>query len=320
MSKGYSRPHLSFNQQVSLLERRGLQISDHNKANKWLSQIGYQRLKPYWFSLRKISAANGRRLESFESGAKLADVVNLYIADKKLRLTFMDALERIEVSVRVQVSHTLGKRDMAAHRSTKHLDPSRSSKIELNQRQTRHRRWLGGADRSERRSKSDWVKEFIQKYGRPLPIWMAVETWDFGTLSHLYEISHPSDRKKIAAAYGVPNPEVFASWLRCLATVRNVCAHHGRLWNEPLVNQPKLPSASAVPELSHIKASSLPHTRLYAAAAITQYILNHINPTSKWHDRLAASLTDLAKNPRVSLLQMGFDPNWKRRLLWRKLG
>lgn len=317
MLNRYSRPHLPFDEQVRLLRRRKLTITDDDKAGRWLRLIGYQRLKPYWFPFRRVSKS-GKRLESFRAGASLRDVVDLYIADKGLRLIFTDALERIEVAIRVDVSHTLGKRDAFAHRSAMYLDPSRSRQVPANSKQTRHRLWLAHADRAERRSRVDWVREFVGKYSWPLPIWMAVETWDFGTLSRLFELAHPSDRKSIASHYGVANPEVFLSWLRCLSTVRNICAHHGRLWNEPLVNQPKLPRRNAIPELAHIQPGSDAHTRLYAAAAITQYLLTTITPTSRWRERLEKGLARVAKVNGVSVAQTGFGSGWTRRSLWRR--
>lgn len=316
MPTAYIRPHLSFNDQVALLKRRKLIITSDSTAVRWLSRIGYQRLKPYWFPFRAISAKTGKLLESFKAGSTLSDAVELYLADKALRLTFLDALERIEVSVRVSISHTLGRRDPFAHRSTAHLDPSRSRQLARNSTQTRHRAWLGRADRSERRSKTDWVQDFVRKYSWPLPIWMAVETWEFGTLSYLYEIAHPSDRKSIASQYGVGDSELFLSWLRCLATVRNTCAHHGRLWNEPLVNQPKLPKRNSIPELSHIVPGSAAHTRVYSAAAIAQFLLKTINPTSQWKHRLDHNLLAFSNVKPISLSQMGFVPGWKMQGLW----
>jgi abortive infection bacteriophage resistance protein len=317
MTTGYSRPHLSFKDQVALLKRRNLTITDDQKAEKWLRVVGYQRLKPYWFPFRRTSRITRKLLETFRLGTSLGDAVDLYIADKTLRLIFMDALERIEVAVRVDISHTLGKRDRFAHRSATFLDPSRSKQVAKNSKQTRHRVWLRHADRAERRSKVDWVQEFVGKYGWPLPIWMAVETWDFGTLSHLFELAHPSDRKSIAVQYGVADPEIFLSWLRCLSTVRNICAHHGRLWNEPLVNQPKLPKRNAIPDLSHIQPGSQAHTRLYAAAAIIQFVLKTITPLSHWHYRLENGLAKLARVKGISLSHTGFMAGWKARHLWQ---
>lgn len=47
-------------------------------------------------------------------------------------------------------------------------------------------------------------------------------------------------RRAIAAAYGV-DEQVLASWLRHLSLVRNICAHHSRLWNRDFTITPTLP-------------------------------------------------------------------------------
>ena len=51
----------------------------------------------------------------------------------------------------------------------------------------------------------------------------------------------------VAARYGLNNGRVFASWLRSLNYLRNVCAHHSRLWNRNIVDQPRLPGSAEVP-------------------------------------------------------------------------
>nr|WP_240162194.1 Abi family protein [Gluconacetobacter azotocaptans] len=91
-------------------------------------------------------------------------------------LLFLDAIERIEVALRVDLAHTLGKRDPWAHRSVGLLDAKRANAPF--QGSTRHQSWLIKADHSVTRSREDWVVEFGTKYSSPLPIWMAVEAWD----------------------------------------------------------------------------------------------------------------------------------------------
>jgi len=51
-----------------------------------------------------------------------------------------------------------------------------------------------------------------------------------------------ADKTVIAIKYGVQDFRVMKSWFRTLAFVRNVTvtAHHSRLWNKNLVDQPKL--------------------------------------------------------------------------------
>lgn len=59
------------------------------------------------------------------------------------------------------------------------------------------------ANQAITRSKDDWVKEFFATYNSPAPIWMAVEAWDFGTLSWLLAMAHPNGRAVIAKRYGL---------------------------------------------------------------------------------------------------------------------
>ena len=54
-----------------------------------------------------------------------------------------------------------------------------------------------------------------QQYGA-LPIWAAVEVWDFGLLSKLFAGMQHADQEQIATLYGAPSGQAFAQWLRSL--------------------------------------------------------------------------------------------------------
>jgi abortive infection bacteriophage resistance protein len=317
----YAKPHLDFSDQVQLLKGRGLDITNEWQAERHLARIGYYRLKDYWFPFRQSRPAvraDGSRytdiLEDFRPNTHFGHAVDLYVFDKRLRLLMADAIERIEVALRVDIAHTLGLRDSFAHRNTAFLDPKRS--IASRGRVTRHAQWLQRADEAERRSRADWIQEFKRKYLPPLPIWMAVETWEFGSLSHLVEMAHPSDRAKISRKYGIANPELLSSWIKTLSYVRNVCAHHGRLWNHPLVSQPMLPKATEVPLLLHIGVYNATQTRIYAAAAIAQFFLRVINPNSRWKERLNLLWNDFPAIPGINPSHAGFMPAWRTQALW----
>lgn len=146
---------------------------------------------------------------------------------------------------------------------------------------------------------------------------MSVETWDFGTLSHLLEIIHPVDRLAIATKYGIKNTKLLASWVKTLSNVRNICAHHGRLWNHPLVNQPMIPKKLDMPTMFHLGTYNFTQTRVYAAAAISQHFLSIINPKSSWKTRLMALWNDFPSIPGINPIQAGFMPAWRTWPLWR---
>lgn len=139
----YTKPHLPVPDQVSLLKRRGMIITDENKAADALHRIGYYRLSGYWHPMRKRQpyAAPGKPvfLDDFEQQAVFADVIDLYVFDKRLRLLMLDAIERVEVGLRVEMALLLSQRSPWAHRDPSQLDS----------------RFVGGRTRP---SHADWLQ------------------------------------------------------------------------------------------------------------------------------------------------------------------
>ncbi|MDN4634476.1 Abi family protein [Sphingomonas sp. PsM26] len=274
----YTKPHLSFADQLALLVQRGMVVTDQAKAVLHLQRIGYGRLTPYWQPFQQFvpdpnDATLSVRSEQFQANAEFRHAVDLHLFDKQLRLLFLDAVERIEVALRVDLAHALGRRDPFAHRSTAFLDAHRAN--QPFQGGTRHQSWLDNADRAVARSKEDWVKEYYATYSPPVPIWMAVETWDFGTLSWLLEMAHPNDRAAVAKRYGLL-PNTLVSWIKTLAFVRNISAHHARLWNAGIINQPMVPKPFEAPQLVHIGSDLERRTRVYGDAAVASYFVGRI--------------------------------------------
>lgn len=314
----YTKPHLSFADQLALLEGRGLDVTDQAKAIRHLERIGYGRLTPYWQPFQQRipdpqDASLTIRSDQFEPGAEFRHAVDLYLFDKQLRLLFLDAIERIEVALRVDLAHALGKRDPCAHRSSAFLDPNRANAPF--QGGTRHQVWLTKADDAIARSKDDWVSEFYATYSPPMPIWMAVETWDFGTLSWLLEMAHPNDRFAIAKRYNLL-PDTLVSWIRCLAFVRNISAHHARLWNTGIINQPQVPKPFEAPRMVHIGLDVVRRSRVYGAAAVASYLVKRINPGSSWASRMKAHWLGFPVMPFAAPAQAGFLPNWDQEAIW----
>ncbi|WP_298219730.1 Abi family protein [Halothiobacillus sp.] len=105
------KPWLSFADQLQRLRDRGLVVENKAAALDYLERIGYYRLSGYRYPLRGMDKAASNTLEkpvradTFEPGSRFEDVVRLYVFDKKLRLLALDALERIEMAIRVDVAH-----------------------------------------------------------------------------------------------------------------------------------------------------------------------------------------------------------------------
>jgi abortive infection bacteriophage resistance protein len=83
-------------EQVNLLQERGLIIDDKDSAERYLKNISYYHLSSYFKFFQ-----NGD--DSFLSGKSFEDVLNIYVFDQKLRLLLLDILERIEKSFKCLV-------------------------------------------------------------------------------------------------------------------------------------------------------------------------------------------------------------------------
>lgn len=302
-----------------------MEISDLAKAKSCLARIGYYRLSAYWYGFRKsqpvtdpnTGKTRNHVLDDFRDGTTFPTILELYVFDKKLRLLVLDALERIEIAVRTDIAILLGQRDPKAHRNPALLHGNFARKNVPGTSGTKHAEWLARLDDKFARSKEDFVKHFRQKYaGDDLPIWIAVELWDFGALSHFFSGLTVADKDAIASQYGVPSGQMFESWLRCLNDVRNICAHHSRLWNRPLVAQPRWPSVGQVSDLDHLASNTHGQTRLYGALLIMRCMLKTVNPSTSWAERLKKHVATLPPNPYVTLHSAGFPQDWTTLRAW----
>lgn len=317
----YSRPWMSFIDQLAQLEARGLTVGDQRAALSYLERVGYYRLSAYWYPYRRWQArqdaATGAltsvRTDQFVDGAHFLDAVELYLFDKKLRLLVLDALERIEVALRVDIAYLLGKRNTFAHLDPQELHPTFAARQESSGK-TAHQVWLARYEQLVARSKEDFVKHYHQNHGRDLPIWVAVEVWDFGTLSQLLAMMKVADQEQVARKYGVGDWKVFQSWMRSLSYLRNLVAHHSRLWNRNVVAQPKLPKRGQITWCDAFIGKPDLLAKPFLLLSICRHMTLHICPGTGWHQRLKAHLDQFpaqrATKPRT-VEDVGTPAGWQ---------
>lgn len=313
----YNKPWMSHGAQLDQLIDRGLLVTNRPRAIDCLKRIGYYRLSGYWFAFRTLSApvcpldAQGSKprkitenriaLDEFRAGASFQNAVDLYVFDKQLRMLAMDALERIEIALRVDVSYTLGNIDAFAYLKPELFHAEFSVKLDDKTGTTKHHAWLQKHASLINRSKEDFVQYNRRQYGLPLAIWIACEVWDFGALSTLFGGMRETEQDVIARQYGVSNGRIFASWLRALNYLRNICAHHSRLWNRNVIDQPKLPPVGEVPWVVHFERDRHARARCFLLLKIARHLLSIIHPASTWPTRMKDHLRSFPDLSHVSL-------------------
>ena len=292
----YSKGALSFQQQVDLLRSRGLGIGDEQRAVRVLERTSYYRLSAYWLPFKQPN-------DSFESGATFEEAERLYEFDRRLRLLVLDALERVEVRLRTQITYSLAH----AYGPFAHEEPANFHAG------FDHPRWVTKLHDETGRSHETFVNHFMNSYcGFPkLPIWMAAEVMTLGALFMLFRAMQPNDRRPIAARYGV-HYDVLASWLHALTYVRNVCAHHSRLWNRELAIQPRLPNKESLWKPPHVTNNR----RLYAILLILRTLTRDHHFADDWAKAAIGMLHEISRSNRWRS-NMGIPVRWDSHPLWR---
>lgn len=227
----YSKKPLTYVEQLELLKLRGLQINNDNKVIHLLTEISYYWLSGYWYPLLL-----DKKKHIFKDDSTFESAFNLYKFDRELRFLITREIEKIEVAIRSQMIYQLSH-DFEPFWMMDKTKFKNSSNFE---------KTLKKIQEEIKRSDEDFMKEFAKNYSDEMPpCWMTMEIVSFGTLSMLYKnLNSGSTKRKIANHFGL-NDRVFESWIHTLVYLRNVCAHHSRLWNKDLRIQPILPKSNA---------------------------------------------------------------------------
>lgn len=311
----YQKPPLTLDELVGLLSDRGLHIPDPDKAGRYLRHIGYYRLSPY-----TIPFQQGRPDHLFRDGTTFDDVVDLYAFDRALRLLVMDALERVEVAVRAALTDRMSTKYGDPHW---YMDPShfkdraRQAKLLKTVRETCEGQLRQSPDVDEDSLvHPSALEHYLTTYSSPdlPPSWLMVETITLGQLDKVIRnLCRRSDQTAIAASIGLTAPVLY-SWMRTYVRVRNICAHHGRLWNVGLGVYPVIPNS---PTVSWLRAP-LPdrsRRRLYPVLVSLQSVLDSVSPRSSWARRLHELLTE---RPHMNLRGMGIPETWADDPFWSR--
>ena len=284
---------LTFEEQINLLKKRGLLFPNEEKARHILQHVSYFRLKSYMTPLMINKADN-----LFYSNTSFESVYKLYKFDSKLRKLVASELEKIEVSIRTQMAYIIAEE----HGAFWFADSNNFvDNIKFN-----------NLFRSITEELNRCDDEFITKFSENVmpPAWMVMEITSFGTLSMLYKYLKPGyTKRKIAQYYGVSD-SVFESWLHSIVYVRNICAHHSRLWNRVLRVRPLYPKKTA----KHFIENTASSNRIYFVLSIIQYLLQTINPKTSFPQKIRDLFIEF---PEINSKAMGFPNNWESEFLWR---
>lgn len=297
-------------QQIEILKSRGMVFKDDTFAIQKLKQLGYYRLSGYWYRMRQFGTDNQTPKEQFNPDTTFELVIQLYEFDEHLRHLVLAELAPVEQAIRALIGYELGKVDRLAHLNAHQLGPNANDPTgRKTPGSTAHEDWLQRYHTLADNSREDFVKHHKDHYNNEIPIWAAVELMDWGTLSHLYRISPQHTRNTIAKECGLTAAQL-GSWLKSLNVLRNLAAHHARLFNRVYDIKPKSNKSKM---LSHLGSTS---NRLFGQLTLILYLKKQLNLPNQ--NLLLELLTQYPENRIIPISSTGTPPNWQSLTLWRK--
>lgn len=321
----YRKPHLTIGQQVDLLASRGLVIEDRIAAGRFLAAVGYYRLSAYVYPYRQLLEDGSHRHSTTQfrrdeivPGTTFEQVAALYRLDRELRSACVSATATVEIGLRTRVADVLGARDPFGHQNSRVLD---SGACHRKQRDGRSR-FEAWCDRSkqllEQARNEDFVAHFRQKYDPPPPVWVACETGDFGALCRLMGLMRTSDAIAVARSVGIVNGRLIVHIAEGLNIVRNISAHHGRLWNRSLTHVMRSYRPEDVPDDLRHCASHPERANVYPWLVWLAYLSRAFDPDVEFAARVRELVLTLEPTTGFSpVSNMGFPPDWTYQAVWQ---
>jgi abortive infection bacteriophage resistance protein len=296
-----SKPAKTYADQIALLQSRNMSFRRMADAPHFLANISYYRLKGYWWEMQ-----DDRVNHHFVNGSFFEDVIDLYNFDRHFRLIVFNAIERIEISLRTKLIYHLSH----GYGPEWYLNPS------LFDNPKEFALFVSKVYMDMGRSSEEFISKHFENHPTEHPeSWKSLEVLTLGSLSKLYQnIKHQLPEKNtIAREFGLYNQKYLTSWLISITVIRNVIAHHSRLWNRVIINKYDWPPSTPKPLLNYIP-DNRQRRKIFPLISAILYMNNEISPGNSIKQELI-ELFD--KFPQIHLSRMGFPNNWQNEPLWK---
>ena len=306
----YQKKFKTFDEQLILLKQRKLNVTNESFVLSKLQRINYYRLSAYFLPFKQLQDTDKK--DDFLENTSFENIIQLYYFDSELRKIIFEAIESIEIYFRTQITYSHALRyESFGYLEKDNFECSQGffEKVLLNLKD------------ETKRSEEIFIKHFKDTYQTTdLPLWAVVEVVSFGTISKLYSILKTNEQKEVIFKLKGINNNVFKNWLHGLSVVRNICAHHSRLWNKTLGVKFEIPRK--LNEFKSIKRTSLVDGReiklndkIFFVLSIIEFILSSIGEDEIEFKTKIRNL--IKKYPKVKYESMGFIENWEQNPIWK---
>lgn len=297
-----NKPAYTIADQIALLKQRGMQFRQEANAHHFLINISYYRLKGYWWD-QQFDKVN----HTFRPDTYFEDVIDRYNFDRHLRLILFDAIERIEIALRTKMIYhmSIGYGGLWYQNDTLFND------LDL------HYKLLIDLQKEFDRSQEVFIKDHRKRLPSEEPdAWKILEVASMGTLSKIYKNFEPQlpEKAQIAKEMGLNIHSELSSWLEAITYVRNIIAHHSRLWSRNMVKTPKEKINNPKAAWLQLGIKPVQAQKAFLIISCMLYLCNEVTPGHQ----IKTKLVDLFnQNPTIPIYKLGFLNGWNNQPLWR---
>ena len=306
-----NKPAISINNQIALLKHRGMFFKDEASAVNFLKNISYYRLKGYWWDMQDDKA-----LHTFQKNTYFEDIIERYNFDRHLRLILFDAIERIEIALRTKMIYHMSLKYGGLWYLDTNLFEGQTITIN-NITKSIHQHTIDELRKEFSRSQEIFIKDHRNRYPtQDADAWKILEVASLGTLSKLYKnIQHQlPEKSNIAKEMGLNLHSELSSWLESITYVRNIIAHHSRLWSRSMVKTPIEKIRNPLGNWFANTLSPVQTKRPFLIISCLIYLCDFVTPGH----HIKSKILDLFNNnPNTPIHKLGFLNNWNKEPIWK---
>ena len=281
----------SIEEQIALMEKRGLIIKERSIAAEALRNINYYRISGYLHDFKKPGT------DEYEAGLTWEMLQALYDFDRRFTRILMYALETIEETLKARMAYLVTGKFPDEPLIYLSMDIYRDE-----QEFETFKKLFNKAVKNN--SNLPFVKHHKKEYGGNIPMWVAVELFTMGNLHAVYDNLKTPYQKAIAKSFDL-SVVLMSSWIESLTYTRNHLAHYMRIYNFNFGRTPKKKKGqfeSPVPNM------------IFDQIQVMAYMYTD---KTEWNDYILPEMQSVIDEYKeyVSLSSIGFPENWREVLL-----
>lgn len=306
----HTKPYKSPNTLLNKLISEGLNIPDISFAENIIYTHNYFRLKAYFVPFMDENGI-------FKPNTNFNNIYELYLADQQIRDFLFPLIAILEVRIRAVIDNEITR---STNDPFWHLNPDNFKNFDS------IKRVLDKAEQRFSTGKQEFAIHHMTKYytsksfnyKRLPPFWVISEIF---TIENLLTVSNNINRNKFtilggnslnncATQFGFTSYDTLMTHLKCILAMRNISAHHSRIWNR------NLQAPGAINKNIHKSLKPSSNNRLYSNIVMLRIMCKK----QGINDGIGPFFADLiASQPTLDKQKqsMGFPDFWEMDPIWK---